>query len=132
ARRRDNATLSAHWVTLGLLVIMVGNGVLGGLSSPPDVRRWVLGTRFDDARFLLAYLLPLAITLGMINQSSADLHGEDGRITGYIPFWLASAGVLAVIGVLLAITVGQVYMVRVVGLRFLEAESLLEPLYRLA
>lgn len=131
ARRRDNATLAAHWVALGLVFTVLGAGILGGLGSEPSIRRWLMGTRLDDARVLLAYLLPVAVSLGMINQSAADLHGEDGRITGYIPFWLVGAGVLATTALLVAIGVGQVYMERVIAVDFVQAETLLIPLYRL-
>lgn len=132
ANRNQNATLAAHWLALGVLCWLLGLGILGGLLSAPVLRQWTAGTRLADAQSLLTLLAPIAVVLGVINQAASELHGVNGRITGYIPFWLVAFGGLASAFLLAGAGLVQVYLERVMSVGYLDAQTMLAPVFALA
>ncbi len=110
ANRNDNATLAPHWYALGLLLWLLGMGLLGGLRAQPDIYVFTMNLRITQAQSLLTLFAPLCIILGVINQIGAELHGQNGRITGYAPFWLVAFGVIGAALALAADGLVQAYL----------------------
>ncbi len=130
SQRSPNVTLSAHWTALAV-VLLTGASILGGLAAYPGVRLWIAGTLVDELQPALMLLAFAAVILGMANQVSADLRGENRRITGFIPFWLAAFGMIGGGLALLGAGVVQVYLERLLSVGFLETQTLIIPLYSL-
>ena len=129
--RNSNATLSAHWLALSVLLLLLGIGLLGGLLSLPNVTDDVMGTRLSDVQTTLARLAVAAILLGVCNQAAAELRGKNERVTGLMPFWLVTFGALGGGFALAGAGLVQVYLERLLSLGYLETQTLLIPLYRL-
>ncbi len=127
--RHPNTTLAAHWFTLSLLLLLVGIGLLGGLLAVPEIRAYTLGTRLSDVQSTLALLAGPMLALGVFNQAAAELRGENRRVTGLVPFWLAAFGLLASALALAAAGIVQVYLERTLSVGYLETQTLLIPLY---
>lgn len=89
--RNDNRSLSAHWFTLALLLLLIGNGLIAGLGSTSALVR---ASALPDLGRYLVYFAGIAFSLGMINQVVAAWREDNRRITGLIPFWLMAGGVL--------------------------------------
>jgi hypothetical protein len=103
AARNDNATLAPHWYALALLLWLLGVGLVGSLRAQPDIYAFTHWLRMAQAQRLLTLFAPVCILLGATNQIGAELHGQNGRIAGYPPFWLIAFGV---IGAALALSAG--------------------------
>ncbi len=73
----------------------------------------------------------MAIILGAINQIAAELRADQRRITGLMPFWLVAFSMIGSVLLLAGIGLVQVYVERLLGVGYLEAETLLAPLYTL-
>lgn len=129
--RNPTRTLAAHWFGLAILLLFLSVGVLGALQSLPGVAQWTLGTRLTDLQSTLTALGAAAMLLGVVNQASAELRGQNMRITGLLPFWMVAFGVLGGGAALGAAGVTQVYLERIVTFGYLETQMLLTPLYAL-
>lgn len=129
--RNPIRTLAAHWFALALLLVLLGPGLLGALQAVPSVSQWTLGTRLGDLQTTLTLFAPLAMALGVANQAAAELRGQNHRVTGFIPFWLVSFGIVFVALSLGAAGVAQTYMERRLSIGYLDVQTLLEPLYAL-
>jgi nitric oxide reductase subunit B len=129
--RNPSRTLSAHWVAFGVLLILLGIGVLGALGSASEIIQWTLGTRLTDLQATLTAFATVAIVLGVINQATAELRGENRRITGLMPFWFVSFGVVGGGVALAGAGLVQVYLERILGIGYLETQTLIIPLYLL-
>lgn len=129
--RNSTRTLAAHWFALALLLVLLGPGLLGALQAAPSVNQWTLGTRLSDLQVTLALFAPVAMALGMANQTAAELRGQNHRVTGFIPFWLVSFGLVIIALALGAAGVAQTYMERRLSVGYLDAQTLLVPLYAL-
>lgn len=127
--RNPTNTLAAHWTAFGILLLLLGVGVLGGLQAP--VRLWTAGTRLSDLQPMLALLAVVAISLGVINQSAAEMRGENRRVTGLAPFWLVAFGVIGGGLALAGAGLVQVYLERLLSIGYLDVQALLEPLHAL-
>jgi nitric oxide reductase large subunit len=126
--RNLNRTLSPHWFTLALVLFLLGSGFLGGLAVPPQVSRWTHGTHLTDLQTMLASLAVVAMSLGVINQASAEQRGENRRVTGFIPFWLVAFGVIGGGLALAGAGLVQVYLERVLSIGAQETQTLIAPL----
>ena len=86
--RGADASLSPHWMALAALYWLIGGGLLGilGLYLGAD------GHLADAQQGLIGWVM-LAIVLGFVNASAAELRGDNRRVTGYVPFWLIAFGV---------------------------------------
>lgn len=129
--RNATYTLAAHWCALGLLLLLIGPGLLGALQALPGVYVATAGTYLTRAQTSLARLVPLAISLGIANQAAAELRGRNWRVTGLIPFWLTSFGMVGGALALGAAGVAQTYLERLAGVGYLETQRLLTPLLAL-
>lgn len=127
--RNLNRTLSAHWYALALLLLLLGNGVLGAIQTMSGIAQWTQGTRLTDLQVTLVSMAIVAVILGMINQSGAELRGQNRRITGLLPFWLVTFGVLGGALALAGAGIVQAYLERVLGVGYLETQVYLIPLY---
>ncbi len=131
ASRNSTATLAAHWFGLGLLLLLLGIGLLGSLTAPGSVQQWTLGTRLSDLQFTLTALGVVALVLGVVNQATAELRGQNRRVTGLMPFWLVAFGIVGGALALGGAGLVQVYMERFLTLGYLETQRLLVPLFAL-
>jgi nitric oxide reductase subunit B len=127
--RSASNTLAAHWTALGILLMLLGEGLLGAVMLA--ARDWIAGTRLTDAQSWLTALAALAFILGVCNQAAAELRGENRRVTGLAPFWLVAFGAVGVGLALAAAGLVQVYLERILGVGYLDTQALLEPLYGL-
>jgi nitric oxide reductase subunit B len=127
--RNATHTLAAHWYALSLILFLLGIGVLGAIVSAPDVNRWTQGTRLTDLQHTLTSLAIIAMLFGVINQSVAEMRGVNRRITGLLPYWLVTFGVLGGGLALAGAGVVQVYLERVLSVGYLDTQSHIEPLY---
>lgn len=121
-------TLAAHWLGLAVLLLLV-QALLGALAALPSVAQWVQGTRLSDLQLTLVAFALLALVLGVINQAAAELRLANERITGLLPFWLVSFGLLGGGLALAAAGVVQTYLERVLTVGYLDTQALLVPLY---
>jgi nitric oxide reductase subunit B len=129
--RNPTATLAAHWYTLGLLLLLLGAGLLGGLQAAPGIHQWTAGTRLSDLQTTLTALAVVAIVVGVINQTVAELRGQNRRVTGLAPFWLISFGIIGGGAALAGAGIAQTYLERILGVGYLETQTLIVPLYAL-
>jgi nitric oxide reductase subunit B len=127
--RNATHTLAAHWYALSLILFLLGIGVLGAIVSAPDVNRWTQGTRLTDLQSTLTSLAIIAMLFGVINQGVAEMRGVNRRITGLLPYWLVTFGVLGGGLALAGAGVVQVYLERVLSVGYLDTQSHIEPLY---
>ena len=129
--RSEWKTLSAHWYVLGLLLLMLSISLIGTLTALPAVNQWVQGTRITDLQWTMTAFGLLAIILGVINQTGAELRGINVRITGLMPFWLVTFGFLGASLALGASGIVQVYLERILTTGYLDVQRMLVPLYLL-
>lgn len=127
--RNTNATLSANWYAIGVLLLMAGIGFLGAVLAVPGVIQWAQGTKLTEVQFGLVALGIVAIILGFINNACAEIRGENRRITGYVPLWLVTFGTVIGAMVLGSAGVAQVYLERVLSVGYLDVQRLLVPMY---
>ncbi|MBI1259288.1 MAG: hypothetical protein GC204_17620 [Chloroflexi bacterium] len=129
SHRNTTDTLAAHWTALGVLSILLGIGLAGGLLA--TVQGWTAGTRFSYLQPTLAHEAVAAILLGVINQAVFEMRGQARRVTGLAPFWLVAFGMLGGGFALAGAGLVQVYLERLIGIDYLETQTLIAPLYGL-
>lgn len=129
SQRGPAQTLAGHWIALGVILLLAGPGFVGSISALPGVQAVIPGTRLDDLLYTLSNFAWLAICMGMLNQAVAELRGHNRRITGLLPFWLVSFGVIISSAGLAAAGIIQIYMERLIGIGYLDAQRLMVPLY---
>jgi hypothetical protein len=69
------------------------------------------------------------MALGVINQGTAELRGQNRRITGLMPFWLVAFGVLGGALALSGVGIVQVFTERMSSTGYLDVQNLVIPLY---
>lgn len=127
--RNGTHTLTAHWFTLSLLLFLLGPGLLGALQAVSTINQWTTGTRLTDLQTNFSLLAIAAMGLAFINQAAAELRGRNWRVTGLVPFWLVSFGVLGG-GLALGLAgVVQTFLERKLSVGYLDTQTLLVPLY---
>jgi len=120
-------TLAGHWLALAIILLGVGVGVLSAFLSLPAIGPLIASSAFVGLRDLLLQWGLLAIVLSLVNQVSAELRGVNRRVTGLMPFWMVSAGVIGG-GFVLALTgSAQVYTGVIFGIEAAALESALQP-----
>lgn len=127
--RNPTRTLAGHWLSLGIVLLLLGPGFLGAIQALPGVMQWTVGTRLSDLQGTLTGVAALAVTLGVINQGTIELRGINRRVTGLIPFWLVAFGVIGGGLALAGAGIVQVYMERISGAGYLDVQMLVIPLY---
>jgi|GEM_PF-482473 len=124
-------TLAVHWYLLGLILLTVGNGVLGAVLALPTVQAVAQGTQLTVLQHHLSAVGLLAWVLGFINQAVAEMRGQNFRVTGLVPFWCVALGVGGASLAFFAAGVVQVYLERLMSVGYLETQTALVPLYAL-
>jgi nitric oxide reductase subunit B len=128
-QRNGTHTLAAHWFTLSILLFFLAFGLVAAAQLAPAIRPYTLGTRLNDLQSTLTLMAAVAMSLGVVNQSAAELRGQNWRITGLTPFWMVSVGILGGGLALGAAGVVQVYLERLLSIGYLDTQALLVPLY---
>lgn len=128
-RRNPTHTLSAHWFTFSLILFFLAFGLLAAVQFAPAVGPYTIGTRLTDLQTSLSLLAAVVMSLGVVNQATAELRGRNWRITGLTPFWLVSVGILGGTLALGAAGVVQTYLERLLSIGYLDTQNLLTPLY---
>ena len=126
--RNASRTLAAQWVSLAVILFLLAFGLLGGAQALPGVRVLSSGTRLSDVQHTLMLFAVAAVVLGMVNQAGAEARGGL-KITGFIPFWLVTFGLLGGGLALAAAGVVQVVVERQLSVGYLDTQTLLTPLY---
>jgi hypothetical protein len=127
--RNQTYTLAAHWFAFSLLLLLLGPGLMGGLLAAPGIRQWTVGTRLSDLQTTFTLFVSVTMALGVINQSAAELRGQNWRVTGLMPYWLVTFGMLGGGLALAAGGVVQVFMERMSSIGYLDVQNLVTPLY---
>jgi hypothetical protein len=126
--RNASRTLTAQWVSLAVILFLLAFGLLGAAQALPGVRVLSSGTRLSDVQHTLMLFAAAAVVLGMVNQAGAEARGG-AKITGFIPFWLVTFGLLGGGLALAAAGVVQVVVERQLSVGYLDTQTLLTPLY---
>jgi nitric oxide reductase subunit B len=129
--RNTNVTLSAQWLALSVLLFVIGAGILGGIGALPGIQEFTTGTQLSDLQMILIRWAVVAVLFGMFNQATAEMRGQNRRVTGLVPFWLVTFGLLGSSAALAAAGVVQVYLERLLSVGYLETQTLMIPLYTL-
>jgi nitric oxide reductase subunit B len=118
--------LALHWTVGSALFAMFGAGLLGLAHTWPSVNKWTHGTLITamhgHAAFYGAYAM---IVLAMITYALPSLTRrriEDGTTLGYWSFWLQLAGMFGMTLSFATAGIGQVYLERVMGMGYLDAQ----------
>ncbi len=91
--RNDNRTLTAHWVALAIL-LWIGAGLLAAMVLFMSAGYWVRDTLILTVLKEWMRYATLAVILAMGNQITADIRGENRRVTGLSAYWLFAFGVI--------------------------------------
>ncbi len=127
--RNPTHTLAAHWFALSLLLFLLGIGLIGSTQTLPDVHAYTTGTRLSDLQTTLTLLAVVSMSLGFINQATAELRGQNRRVTGLMPFWLVAFGIIGGALALGLTGVVQTFLERKANLGYLDTQTLIVPLY---
>ncbi len=127
--------LAQYWLVGGVIMHFLGAGVWGFIQTLPQVNRWTHGTQLTAAHGHLAFFGAYAmLIIACIYYALPRWRfGHDGldQKRGFLAFWLMVIGVM---GMTLALTCAgtiQVFMERLWGLPFLEAQGYMGFFYLL-
>lgn len=119
-------TLALHWTVGSAVYTLFGAGLLGLAHTWPGVNKWTHGTLITamhgHAAFYGAYAM---IVLAMISYALPTLspqRREPGTSIGYWSFWLQLAGMFGMTLSFATAGIGQVYLERILGLGYLDAQ----------
>ena len=90
--RNPTRTLAAPWLVIGVLLLILMS-VLAGVLSLASVQPYLVDTGWPALQSDLTYYALIAWVLALLNQGTAELRGQNQRVTGYVPLWTVSAGV---------------------------------------
>lgn len=117
--------LALHWTVGSAVFTLFGAGLLGLAHTFPSVNKWTHGTLITamhgHAAFYGAYAM---IVLAMITYAMPSLsrRPEQGTAMGYWSFWLQLGGMFGMTLSFATAGIGQVYLERIMGLGFLDAQ----------
>jgi nitric oxide reductase subunit B len=118
--------LALHWTLGSAVFTLFGAGLLGLAHTWPSVNKWTHGTLITamhgHAAFYGAYAM---IVLAMISYALPAItreRVEAGTSIGYWSFWLQVAGMFGMTLSFATAGIGQVYLERVLGLGYLDAQ----------
>ncbi|MGK7312477.1 MAG: cbb3-type cytochrome c oxidase subunit I [Candidatus Longimicrobiales bacterium M2_2A_002] len=124
--------IALHWAIGSAMVALIGAGLLGLAHTWPAVNQWTHGTLITPMHGHLAFFGAYAmIVLGMITYSlpfitgNPDAERRHGGI-GLWSFWLQLAGMTGITMAFAAAGVAQVYMERILGIGYLDAQAKLQ------
>jgi hypothetical protein len=121
-------TLAAYWLAIGVLLLSIG-AVLATVLSLSGVQPYLENTPWRDLQHELATMGLLAWMLGLLNQAIAELREHHRRITGFIPVWTISSGILGGGFVLALISVVSSYALHLFAIPDDQLQPMLTPLY---
>jgi nitric oxide reductase subunit B len=130
AMRRSGAAhpngLAIHWTVGSAVFTLFGAGLLGLAHTWPAVNKWTHGTLITPmhghSAFFGAYAM---IVLAMISYTLPYLtrnRSEKGSTLGYAAFWLMIGGMFGMTLSFATAGLGQVYLERIMGLGYLDAQ----------
>ncbi|MCU0513479.1 MAG: hypothetical protein MUE40_13035 [Anaerolineae bacterium] len=93
-RHQPVYTLAAHYSVLAGVLWLAALSVLGGPLLFPGIAALAGPAGLAAAQHNLILGGLLATVLAVLNQMAAELRGENRRVTGLLPFWLISSGML--------------------------------------
>ena len=142
AMRIDRARKTPHpngvaraWLMGSVFLHFFGAGVWGFFQTLPSMNRWTHGTQLTAAHghiaFFGAYTM---LVIGMLYYALPRLHfGSDefDQRRGYISLWLMSTGVVVMTLSLTAAGLLQIYIERMLGVPYIEAQKYLDLYYQL-
>lgn len=117
--------LALHWTVGSAVFTLFGAGLLGLAHTFPSVNKWTHGTLITamhgHAAFYGAYAM---IVMAMISFALPGLtrRPEEGTALGYWAFWLQIVGMFGMTLSFATAGIGQVYLERIMGLGFLDAQ----------
>ncbi len=121
--------IALHWAIGSAMVALIGAGLLGLAHTWPAVNRWTHGTLITPMHGHLAFFGAYGmIVLAMITYSLPHITGnpEAERRNGGIgvwAFWLQVGGMTGMTMAFAAAGVAQVYMERILGIGYLDAQE---------
>lgn len=121
-------TLVAYWLALGVLLLSIG-AVLATALSLSSVQPYLENTPWRDLQYDLFTMGLLAWVLGLLNQAVAELREHNRRITGFIPLWTISSGILGGGFVLALISVVSSYALHGFAIPDDQLQPMLTSLY---
>jgi nitric oxide reductase subunit B len=117
--------LALHWTVGSAVFTLFGAGLLGLAHTFPAVNKWTHGTLITamhgHAAFYGAYAM---IVMAMITYAlpSMTRRPQEGTAIGYASFWLQIAGMFGMTLSFATAGIGQVYLERIMGLGYLDAQ----------
>ncbi|MDC8757683.1 cbb3-type cytochrome c oxidase subunit I [Janthinobacterium fluminis] len=117
--------LALHWTVGSAVFTLFGAGLLGLAHTFPAVNKWTHGTLITamhgHAAFYGAYAM---IVMAMISFALPSLtrRPEEGTAMGYWAFWLQLGGMFGMTLSFATAGIAQVYLERIMGLGFLDAQ----------
>lgn len=117
--------LALHWTVGSAVFTLFGAGLLGLAHTFPAVNKWTHGTLITamhgHAAFYGAYAM---IVMAMITYAlpSMTRRPQEGTAMGYASFWLQIAGMFGMTLSFATAGIGQVYLERIMGLGYLDAQ----------
>ncbi len=99
--RNTTQTLAGSWAAIFVLYLILA-GCFVAVLSLPGMRAWVADSQLEDLPFYILSHALIALIFGVANQAAAELHGQNKRVTGWVPLWLlVGSGLVGSIGHLL-------------------------------
>ena len=126
--RAPRNRVALHWALGSAMVALIGAGLLGLAHTWPAVNRWTHGTLVTPMHGHLAFFGAYAmIILAMVSYTMPFLTGRpesEGRAQGMgiWAFWTMLAGMTGMTMAFAAAGVAQVYMERILGVGYLDAQ----------
>ncbi len=119
-------TLALHWTVGSAVFTLFGAGVLGLAHTWPSINKWTHGTLITamhgHAAFYGAYAMIVMAMIVYALPAMAPDRPERGTSAGYWAFWLQLAGMFGMTLSFATAGIGQVYLERVLGLGYLDAQ----------
>ena len=127
--------LARGWIVGSVLMHFIGAGVFGFMQTLPQTNRWTHGTQLTAAHGHIAFfgaygMLIIAMIYYALPRLRFGTDAYDQR-RGWWAFWLMTLGMVAMTGALTAAGILQVYLERMLGLPFLEAQSYMALFYEI-
>jgi nitric oxide reductase subunit B len=121
--------IALHWAIGSAMVALIGAGLLGLAHTWPAVNKWTHGTLITPMHGHLAFFGAYGmIVLAMITYTlpyttgNPDAERRQGGI-GLWSFWLQVGGITGMTMAFAAAGVAQVYMERILGIGYLDAQE---------
>jgi nitric oxide reductase subunit B len=119
-------TLALHWTVGSAVFTLFGAGLLGLAHTWPSVNKWTHGTLITamhgHAAFYGAYVMIVLAMITFALPSLSPQRREQGTSMGYWAFWLQLAGMFGMTLSFATAGIGQVYLERILGLGYLDAQ----------